>query len=297
MTHDQIEIVLGQLVEGCPSGQDAPQVFVGPFHPRFLVGCTRVTVIDPGTPLSFPVKFNRFGIGELGAVVGQKDGEEPTETIPSQDMVKTVEEVDDGLGGISLTQEQEQHGRLLEIQGQDDLAADGSNHRVHLDHRPGIFPHKGLEILIGSPLAALRIDLVLLLLLSRPVTDLVGQVEGRDISQGPILNEPVDGPVRTGQLVFVVDPDGVGRKTTLEICLDGLVDVLNLLGGIGSPGSGIRQKFPVFVLGDGGHVDVLGQPATVLLFAAIADKGCLLQERTGFLLKVRTKTGAAFLAG
>jgi hypothetical protein len=33
------------------------------------------------------------------------------------------------------------------------------------------------------------------------------------------------------------------------------------------------------------------------LFAAIADKGCLLQERAMLLLKVRTKTGAAFLAG
>ena len=109
MAHDQVEILLGEMVEGSSPGQDAHQVFMGAFHSGFLVGHAGVTVVDPGTPLTFPIEFNRLGIGELGSVVGQKNGEEPAKDLPAQALIKPIEDVDDGLGGISLTQEQEQH--------------------------------------------------------------------------------------------------------------------------------------------------------------------------------------------
>lgn len=105
MAHDEVEIHLGQVIKRGPLGQDAPQVLMGAFHAGFLVGRAGVTVVEPGTPLPLPIEFNRFGIGELRPVVSQQDGEELSEDLPAQVLIKVIEGVDDGLGGITLTQE------------------------------------------------------------------------------------------------------------------------------------------------------------------------------------------------
>ena len=105
MAHDQVEILLVAGLKDDPLGRMLSSV-MGAF--TGFVGVPE-SVIDPGTPLSLS-RFNRFRL-ENSDRCRQKDGEEFAK-VSAEVLVKLLEEVDDRLGSISLTQEQEQHGGL-----------------------------------------------------------------------------------------------------------------------------------------------------------------------------------------
>ena len=88
---------------------------MGAFDARFLVWGARVTVVEPGAPLSLIVKLDLYRIRELGPVVCDEEGEELLKGCPAQELVKLIKDSDDGLGCISFPHEQEQHGGLLEV--------------------------------------------------------------------------------------------------------------------------------------------------------------------------------------
>ena len=160
MGHDSCHIGLFQVIERGSLLQNIPQNEVIVFHMRFLKSGVRVAVEDSRPDLTVEgTDFERGRIAELRSVVGQDDGEQHTETIEAEVLLQFVEDVDDGLRGVSRAKEQQHHSAGVELHRQQSFSAGTPDDAVHLHHRKIL--SERLKIDISPSDAAFPVDLVL----------------------------------------------------------------------------------------------------------------------------------------
>ena len=159
MGHNTSHIGLFQVIERGSLLQNIPQNEVIVFHMRFLKSGVRVAVEDSRPDLTVErTDFERSRIAEFGAIVGQDDWKQHTETAEAEAMLQFIEHVDDGLRGVSGAKEQQHHSAGDELHRQQSFSAWTPDDTVHLHH--GKIPSERLEIGISPSDAALLVDLV-----------------------------------------------------------------------------------------------------------------------------------------
>ena len=160
MGHDTGHIGLIQIIKRGPFLQDSPQDRVIIFHVRFLISGVRIAVEDSRPELTAErTDFEGSRIAEFGAIVGQDDWKQHTETVKAKALLQFVEHVDDGLRGVSLAKEQPHHPAGVELHRQQSFSAGTPDDAVHLHH--GKILSERLKIGKSPSNAAFPVDLVL----------------------------------------------------------------------------------------------------------------------------------------
>ena len=128
----------------------------------FLVCRVRVAVKDSRSELNTErTDFERGRIAEFGAIVGQDDWKQHTETVEAQALLQFIEYVDDGLRGVSWAKEQPHHPAGVELHRQQRFPAGTPDDAVHLHYRNILMFHsERLKIGMSPSDAAFLVDLV-----------------------------------------------------------------------------------------------------------------------------------------
>ncbi len=161
MGQQQVNVFLGQMIEGHTFGQDAAQERMDVLDSRLLVGRGGIAVEDARDRLPLMQAFQGDGIGELGAVVGEDNGEHTAENICAEGFSEGPEDVNDGLRGIPFADKGKKQVAVGEEQSQQYFPSNFSNDRVHLHNgEMGVFRHKFQIVLIAATDAAGGVNLV-----------------------------------------------------------------------------------------------------------------------------------------
>lgn len=234
------------------------------------------------------VQFQGFGVGELGTVVGEQDGEEAPEAVGSGQGPEPLEGVDDGLRVVAVPEEGQHEAAPDELQGEQDLAAPASDDGVHLDRgqvrRGG---EERLIVLIGAPDPALRVDLVL--------DGLAGsRLEHADAGHVAVLggqqaaaDVAVDGLLVEVEAVGVVREDVVDGLSLLDERTDQRIEAEQFVLGDVRPAARLDQDVAVVPVGGLVEVVLLAQDAAGLVLAAVANVGRPGELRAHVFLEVR----------
>lgn len=135
VAHDQVDVGLGEAVEGDSVLEDAADVAVGALDVGLLRGAVGVGVEHPngavGRSEGGDGLLDAGRIGELASVVGEDDREEPLEQLGPRDAPEDAEEARGCVGGPPPAQEGE-HEAAGQPDGEEDLASDAPDDGVDL---------------------------------------------------------------------------------------------------------------------------------------------------------------------
>ena len=142
--------------------EDRPENAMVVLHMGLFAGGIGMAVEDPCPTLSDEgACLQAVRIGELGPVVGEDDGKEPSEGLRPPETFEAVEDIDDRLRGVPLPDEGQHEGAGVELQREKHVSSAPSLHAVHLHKAHGgiLFPEEA-ELLIAPAQAAFLIHLV-----------------------------------------------------------------------------------------------------------------------------------------
>ena len=281
----EVDVLLRQRVEGRALDEDPPDLLVVALDVRLLLRVVRVAEEHVRAPLELrrvvlrvdAVELDHLRVRELRAVVGEYDGEEDLEKLRPRDALEHVEDARAGLRGARVPEERE-HESAREHQREEDLAADGSDDSVQLDHPDSeVERQERAELLVCAPDAALRVGLrdrgggLALPLPPGARLHEVGPADGEE----PRVHQPVDGAL--AEAVELLLGGGHDHPYGLLPELHGREERLAhvgafLVGGLRPPAR-LREGPPVAGLRGVGDVVALAERAFGLLFASVAHVG------------------------
>jgi hypothetical protein len=291
--HHQVDVALCETVEGRSLRKDIANELVVAFHMAFLPGGARVAVEDACRAQTALVALDGGRVGELGAVVGEQNGEKRGEELRARYPPEHVKDVDDGLRVVPVAEEREHETEAHEHEREQHFTPLAAYDRVHFDGaglRGG--RHERLEIGKGPPDAALLVDLVL--------DRLAGsRLEHADAGHVAVLRaEQTSGDVAVNgffmeiKAVGVVHKDVVNRLPSFHQRADQSIEREQFAFGDVGPAARPGKLRAIIGLRRVVQVVLFAQDAFRLIPASVAD----VRRRRQFQTRLFQKVGACRIA-
>ncbi len=162
MAEDQVDGLLRDAGDGDALREDRAEILVSVLDMRLLPGVERGAVEDARPrPVGEPAPLHGRGVGELGSVVRQEDGEEEAEGLRPERLLQPVERLYHRERGAGVADEGGHERAGVQVHGeqhpplarpQDAVDLDDGGVRVRGDER--------LAVVEAAPVPAVRVDLV-----------------------------------------------------------------------------------------------------------------------------------------
>lgn len=281
MGEDQINGILGEIVEGRAGRNDIPEEGVILLDPGLLGRGMRITEEEGGFLIAVAVVLECKDIRELAAVVSEDDGEKrgKGEAVIQQTRLKVANGSGSGDGGFVVQQDTEHEVAEGEIEGHDDLATNAPDNQVHLNPMGNtILRYEFFKAIKGTPLLELGRYVILGMCPSGFELDHARHIQrsNRQIAQ---MEMPIEGRLGNGQLLRL---DDVVEVLALADALgnDAIIFIEGFLGQ-GDAGAAFYQSFPIRLVGKPGQVFMLLQSTAAFASAAVAYEWRFQQIRAG----------------
>lgn len=207
MRENEINSVLGEIVEGRARGNDVSEEGVILFNPGLLRRHVGITEEERRLLDTVEVVFEGKDIGEFAAIIGKDYGEDGGEG--KADAGEAGFEVADGLagdgGGFVIQKDTKHEIAKSEIEGQDNLTAGTANEEVHFDPmRNIVLSDKVLKAVKSAALFEFRRHIIFSGGSAGFELDDARQVDWRD-REIPGMKVPVEGRFRDGEVLRLED--------------------------------------------------------------------------------------------
>lgn len=275
MVHHQIDIILCQIIKGCPFRKNVPNVFMIALTATFLIGLLRVAVENIAIIFSgLGIHFDGTRIGELRSAIRQDHPEDINEVIfklPAQQIIRC------SYFGccFCLPQEHELKIAVTKKDSENDLAAFLSFDGIHLtDGEVRIGFSKSEKVRIGPPNMALLVYMEdrTTLFAVRLAEDLPPKIRIVDVEDS-FVDVIINGTHRYRHAVCVFTVGNRKGHTIFDQWDHGSLDLLDLLSGETDPGPGVAECQAILFVCALGNIESFQKIAVCSVGASVADIG------------------------